>query len=233
MVNFLTKCTMRQPEGYNQGANNLVCKLNKSLYGLKQWANEWNKKLNNILTTELGFTRSDNDPCLYSKQHDGHWMYMSVHVDDFVEAATSDSMVISFEERMNELLVMKDLGNLHHYVGLQIERDNDDMFVIHQRQYIEKKLREFRLTDSRPSNVPVDPGYLKRHEVHERMPYKDIYRKAVGSLQYLATNSRPDIAIGTSILVRHVSCPTVADWTKVEKNILLPQSYEGQKVEVR
>jgi len=49
------------------------------------------------------------------------------------------------------------------------------------------------------------------------MPDKDVYRKAIGSLQYLATNSRPDIAVGTSILARHVSCSTVADWTEVKR----------------
>jgi len=150
---------MRQPEGYHQGASNLVCKLNKSSYGLNQGANEWNKKLNSIFTSELALKTSENDPCLYSKQQDGHWMYVSVHVDDLVVATTSESMIISFEGLMNEVLIMKDLGNLHHYLGLQTERYDDGIFTIHQRQYIEKKLREFQLTDSRPSNVPVDPGY--------------------------------------------------------------------------
>jgi len=208
---------MRQPKGYHQGDDSLVCKLKKSLYGLKQGANEWNKRLNNIFTSNMKFSRSKNDPCLYSKEQDGHWLYVSVHVDYLVMATTSESMMVSFEGQMNEFVVMKDLGNLHHYLGIQIARDDDGIFVLHQKQYIEKKLREFRLTECRPSNIPVDPGYLRRQEVHECMPDRDVYRKAIGSLQYLATNSRPDIAVGTSILARHVSCPTVADWTEVKR----------------
>ena len=64
-------------------------------------------------------------------------MYVSVHVDDLVVATTSESMIISFEGLMNELLIMKDLRNLHHYLGLQVDRDDDGIFALHQRKYIE------------------------------------------------------------------------------------------------
>ena len=206
---------MLQPDGYRDG-DNLVCKLQKSLYGLKQGANEWNKKLHNVLSVN-DFVRSENDPCLYAKQQDGQLMYVCVHVDDLVAAATSDSVIAVFERQMNEVLVMKNLGNLQYYLGLQLERDSDGIFQLHQRSYIEKKLREFQLNDCRPSNVPMDPGYQKRQEVHVNMANKEIYRRAIGSLQYLATNTRPDIAISTSILARRVSSPTDADWTEVKR----------------
>ena len=49
------------------------------------------------------------------------------------------------------------------------------------------------------------------------MTNEDVYRKAIGSLLYLSTNSRPDIAVGTSILARHVSNPKQADWTEVKR----------------
>jgi len=207
---------MQQPDGYQQSGDNLVCKLKKSLYGLKQGANEWNKKLHAILSAN-DFNRSENDPCLYSKEHDGQWMYVSVHVDDLVAAATNESMITTFERQMNEVLVLKDLGNLQYYLGLQLERDDDGIFLLHQKSYIQKKLHEFQLDDCRPSNDPVDPGYQKRQEVHESMMNKEVYRRAIASLQYLATNSRPDIAVGTSILARRVSSPTVADWTEVNR----------------
>ena len=110
---------MRQPEGYAERAD-YVCKLNKSLYGLKQGANEWNKKVHNILTANE-FKRSKNDRCLYSKCEDAQWMYLSVHVDDMVVAASSDLMIRTFDSQMNEVIVMKDLGNLQYYLGIQNE----------------------------------------------------------------------------------------------------------------
>src|SRR6218665_2491683 len=42
---------MKQPEGYQEGGHKIVCKLQKNLYGLKQGANEWNRKFNDILIT--------------------------------------------------------------------------------------------------------------------------------------------------------------------------------------
>lgn len=208
---------MKQPEGYYQGNSSLVCKLQKNLYGLKQGANEWNKKLHDILSTN-GYNRSENDMCLYSKHDGDKWMYISIHVDDLIVVATDTSMIDVFEKYLNKFIVLKDLGNLHYYLGIQFERDDDGIFSLHQQRYIDRKLKEFNLIDSRSSNVPVDTGYQNnRQETQENMVNQEVYRKAIGSLLYLATNSRPDIAVGTSILARHVSDPKQADWNEVKR----------------
>ena len=88
---------------------------------------------------------------------------------------------------------------------------------MHQQKYINEKLCEFGLIDSRPSTIPVDPGYQKRCEVQVNLKNKDVYRHAIGSLLYLATNTMPDIAVGTSILSRHVEDPHEADWIEVKR----------------
>ncbi len=207
---------MKQPEGYQEGGHKIVCKLQKNLYGLKQGANEWNRKFNDILITN-GFKRSENDPCLYSSQENGEWMYISIHVDDLIVAATKDYMFKEFEKRMGHTLNIKNLGDLKYYLGIQFERDENGIFLLHQKGYIERKLDKFNLTDSRPSNIPVDPGYQKRQEVQEEAKNKEIYRSAIGALNYLATNTRPDIAVGTSILSRHVNNPKESDWVEVKR----------------
>src|SRR6218665_3764678 len=102
---------MKQPEGYQEGRHKIVCKLQKNLYSLKQGANEWNKKFNDILITN-GFKRSENDPCLYSSQENGEWMYISIHVDDLIVAATKDYMFKVFEKRMGHTLNIKNLWKL-------------------------------------------------------------------------------------------------------------------------
>ena len=177
---------MKQPEGYEASNKHLVCRLNNNLYGLKRGANEWNKKLHEILT-EGGFRRSLNDPCLYSKHEGGNWMYISIHVDDLIAATTELALLKTFEEQMNKVLVMKDLGSLQYYLGLQFERDEKGIFMLHQKNYIDKKLREFNLSDCKPSNVPINPGYQQRRKMHENMKNKEVYRRAIESLLYLAT----------------------------------------------
>src|SRR6218665_3693807 len=101
----------KQPEGYQEGGHKIVCKLQKNLYGLKQGANEWNRKFNDILITN-GFKRSENDPYLYSSQENGEWMYISIHVDDLIVAATKDYMFKEFEKRMGHTLNIKNLWKL-------------------------------------------------------------------------------------------------------------------------
>ena len=134
---------MKLPDGYVQGSNNLVCKLNKNLYGLKQGANEWNEKLHDILSKN-NYKRSENDMCLYSKQDGDNRVsrakpmvlgtiapmifqydfsrstraYILVHVDDIIVAATDISMITKFEKQMNDVVELKNLDNLRYYLGL-------------------------------------------------------------------------------------------------------------------
>ena len=77
---------------------------------------------------------------------------------------------------------MKDFGNLHYYVRLQFERDKEGFYKAHQQKYIEQKLSEFRLNESKGSNIPIDTGYLKRDTTDSQIAIKDVYRKAIGSL---------------------------------------------------
>jgi len=62
-------------------------------------------------------------PIQTCQTHSGTSVQVPLHVGDLIAATTSESMIISFEGLMNEVLTMKDLGNLHHYLGLQMERE--------------------------------------------------------------------------------------------------------------
>src|SRR6218665_2508517 len=97
-----------------------------------------------------------------------------------IVAATKDCMFKEFEKRMGHILNIKNLGDLKYYLGIQFERDENGIFLLHQKGYIERKLDKFNLTDSRPSNIPVNPGYQKRQEVQEEAKNKEIYRNAIG-----------------------------------------------------
>ena len=97
-----------------------MCKLIKNLYGLKQGANEWNKKCDDILQRNR-YNRSTNDPRLYSKQKNGEWIFLCLHVDDLIVTATEEHLIVDFEIRMSRALVIKNLVNLQYYLGLQFE----------------------------------------------------------------------------------------------------------------
>ncbi|KAI5747542.1 hypothetical protein M8J77_015823 [Diaphorina citri] len=81
------------PKGVKIG-NNKVLKLKKSLYGLKQASNCWNNKINNILKN-LGFKRSENDSCLYSKVENGSEIYLLIFVDDIIIGSSCFALIQS------------------------------------------------------------------------------------------------------------------------------------------
>jgi len=171
------------------------------------------QKIDDVLCRN-GFTRSENNSCLYSLYKNGDWTHITLHVNDFIFATTNPSLLNEFEDRMNEVFTLKNLGNLKYYLGMQFDRDDDGIFSMHQKTYTEEKLRDFGLADCRPS---VDLAHQKRQEVEEDISNKEVYGRAIESLPYIATNARPDIAVGTSILSRRVENPKEADWIGVKR----------------
>ncbi|KAJ9546691.1 hypothetical protein OSB04_019234 [Centaurea solstitialis] len=82
---------MKQPDGYVSDSNpDYVCKLKKSLYGLKQSPRQWYKKFNSFMLS-LGFERSENDACVYHRQSDGIFTYLLLYVDDMLIACRDPS----------------------------------------------------------------------------------------------------------------------------------------------
>jgi hypothetical protein len=74
---------MKPPEGYKKALLGQVCKLNKSLYGLKQASSEWNQELSRFLVS-LGFKQSKNDYSLFVKAEGDYFTVALVYVDDIL-----------------------------------------------------------------------------------------------------------------------------------------------------
>ena len=137
---------MKQPAGSEANKEQFVCKLMKHLYGLQQGANEWNKNFDDILLRN-GYNRGTDDHCIYSKQENGEWIYLCLHVDDLIVATTEERdwrlTIDDFEIRMSRALVIKNLGNLQYHLDLQLGQKENPIFSVHSTKYIEVKLKEF------------------------------------------------------------------------------------------
>ena len=78
-----------QPEGFIvQGQENLVCKLKKSLYGLKQASRQWYKKFDSFMH-RIGFKRCEVDNCCYVKFSDNSYIILLLYVDNMLIAGSS------------------------------------------------------------------------------------------------------------------------------------------------
>jgi hypothetical protein len=207
---------MSQPEGYiSEGEEHLVCKLKRSIYGLKQSARAWNAKINDIMLKE-GFTRSRADQCLYTKFKNNKWMYVLVYVDDLIVVHDDDEVIAEFGEVLNRSFQTNDLGDVTYNLGIQVEGENDGSFLLSQSAKIEAIIKQFGMNDAKGASTPMAASYLKLNGEQEALPNNKLYRQAVGALLYIATTTRPDIAAAISILCRSVDKPCKRDWKAVK-----------------
>jgi hypothetical protein len=113
---------MEQPEGFTQEDEHLVCKLQKSLYGLKQSPRAWNQKLNAFLKS-IKFMRNDADFCVYIVQVGEVNFFIVIYVDDLILVCNNKDKFLQVKKELSQKFEMKDLGDLHFFLGMEVERD--------------------------------------------------------------------------------------------------------------
>ena len=216
---------MRQPDGFVvPGKEQLVCKLNKSLYGLKQAARAWYTKIDRVLL-ELGFSRLEADHCVY-QFHDGDnvVIYIALYVDDLLILSNSMRRLDQFKNQLSQIFQMKDLGEAHYVLGFQIHRDRQARTLsISQGEYIKNVLDRFDMLDCKSVTTPLATGVklLKSdcptspQQVEEMS--KVPYQQAIGAIMYAMQGTRPDIAYAVTALSQFSHNPGHVHWTGVKR----------------
>ena len=206
---------LKQPPGFQ--INNQVYRLKKSLYGLKQAARVWNSTIHQVFI-ENNFEQSQIDKCLYIKHSGSKFCYIIIHVDDILIAGSDTDIVNQIQVKLSNKFQIKDLGHIKYFLGIQIKQDKNGDYFINQESYIDKIIEESKLSDAKPSKFPLDTGYYKLQN-SDPLPDNEEYRKLIGMLLYLSTNSRPDISSSVSILSQKVSKPSRLDLNEVKRVI--------------
>jgi hypothetical protein len=119
---------MRQPQGFHQGSPNMVCLLKKSLYGLKQGARQWNKKLHETFL-ELGFTRLISDRSVYLYSQGGVPIIVPVYIDDITIASKSKEALDRTVEDLSKRFKLHNLGETKFILGVEIIRDHPNCTI--------------------------------------------------------------------------------------------------------
>jgi hypothetical protein len=135
---------MEQPQGFvHQGGEHLVCKLHKSLYGLKQLPRAWNQKLN-MFFKSIQIMKSEADPSGYVTQVGDVKFFIVIYVDDLISVCNDQSKLLHIKEELSQKFEMKDLGELHFFLGMEVERNHDEQLLhINQIKYLKEILKHF------------------------------------------------------------------------------------------
>ena len=193
---------VEQPTGFSQN-NGLVCKLNKALYGLKQAPRAWQQFLSKVLV-KLGFKNlSDIDPSLYIRGS----IIIGTHVDDLLVLLKNSQEAVFLRKELERELQVQDLGEISYYLGIEVLR-NPQALVLTQRGFIKKNLARFNLEDLIEAPTPMSQGIiLEANREKASLETTRLYQQQIGSLMYLMTQTRPDIAYPLGHLARYMSNP--------------------------
>ena len=200
---------MRQPRGFEvyQDGEPMACRLIRSIYGLRQSGARWEARLVKFLTTKLGFTRSQCDPCLYKIQKGGNYLWLCVYVDDLTFASTTREFRDYIFKAIQEEFKITDTGDLTWILNTNISQDLEKGTVtISQKVYIEDTVRTFfpeGVPKTTGRTTPCDPTIADLEKLAEGEMVDPRFRSGVGKLVWLVAISRPDMAYAHSMLARH------------------------------
>ena len=224
--NLLEDVYMTQPEGFVSPQNfGKVCKLQKSIYGLKQASRSWNLRFDQAVK-EFGFIKNEDEPCVYKKVSGSAVVFLVLYVDDILLIGNDVPILQNVKSWLGSHFSMKDLGEAAYILGIKIYRDRSKRLIgLSQGTYIDKVLNRFNMQDSKRGFLPMSHGISlsktqcpMTQDERDRMS-KIPYASAIGSIMYAMLCTRPDVSYALSTTSRYQSDPGESHWTAV-KNIL-------------
>ena len=116
---FHEEIYMEQPPSFIQNDSSLVCRLRKSLYGLKQDPRAWYTKMDRFLL-DNGFSRCHSDNIVYTKKVGKSFTILVLYVDDLILTGSDPNHINHVKSSLKKKFEMTDLGHLHYFIGLQV-----------------------------------------------------------------------------------------------------------------
>nr|GEZ71423.1 hypothetical protein [Tanacetum cinerariifolium] len=147
---------MEQPEGFvNPKYPNHVCKLKRSIYGLKQASRQWNKRFDDEIK-KFGFTRNSDETCVYLKASGSYIAILILYFDDILLMGNNIPMLQDVKSYIGRSFTMKDLGEASYILGIKIYLDRSKRLIgLCQKAYIEKILKRFYIENSKRGTIPM------------------------------------------------------------------------------
>jgi Reverse transcriptase (RNA-dependent DNA polymerase). len=194
---------MHQPLGFMEGEpGTLVCQLRQSLYGLTPSARLWYDDLRAYFES-IRFRVSPHDLGLFV--YTTKKLYITTHIDDFKIIGKDIQDTKQVLEDLKSRFEIKEVPEFKRYLGINIKTMPTGI-QISQEDYIDELVNSFGLYDAHPTKSPLDPGTIIDDTPDSTMNINE-YQRGTGSLQYLATKTRPDISRAACFLAEFNMVP--------------------------
>jgi len=198
---------MQPPPGLKLPSPQHVCKLQRSLYGLRQASRQWYAKLSQFLLLDK-YTSSFADHSLFLHRSGPNITIILVYADDLVLTKNDHEEIAHITSLLDTQFKIKNLGDLTYFLGLEVARNSQGLHIC-QRKYVLDLLYDTGMINSAPMPTPM--VHSSRLSSSAGTQLTDIetsaYRRLIGKLIYL-TNTRSDIAFVVNNLSQFISSPT-------------------------
>jgi Reverse transcriptase (RNA-dependent DNA polymerase) len=149
---------MEIPPGFaNEQLRDKVCRLKRSLYGLKQSPRAWFERFF-MAIKRLGYRQSHADHTMFIQRKDGKICILIVYVDDIILTGNDLAEMKRLKASLAKKFEMKDLGELRYFLGIEIARSKKGV-VLSQRRYVLDLLSDTGMLGCKPVNTPIDPNH--------------------------------------------------------------------------
>ncbi|GAA0186911.1 transmembrane signal receptor [Lithospermum erythrorhizon] len=174
-------------------------------------------KMKFILSNLLcGFKRCPFEHTRYMKKNPkGEIMIVSVYVDDLIFTGDDEEMLSDFKSAMMNEFEMTDLGELHHFLGINVQKSKEGIFIS-QEKYTVELLEKFNMKNSNPVSTPCVTGLKLSKNGEGKLVDQTLFRSLAGNLMYL-TATRPDIMYAVSLISRFMEKPYSSHWEAAKR----------------
>jgi len=181
-----------------------------------------------LRNTEDEFEQSKSDYSLFTKVTENTITVVLVYVDDLLICGNSEAEIKKVKDLLCKVFHMKDLGELRYFLGLEIYRSDEGIFIS-QNKYTLDLLKEFGVANSTPVKLPMDAHLKLTPDKGDPLPDPHTYQRLLGRLIYL-TLTRPDITFTVHILTQYMQAPTTAHMQAAKRLLRYLVASPGQGV---
>ncbi|GKV48080.1 hypothetical protein SLEP1_g54916 [Rubroshorea leprosula] len=218
---------MKIPQGFNCKDRGKVCRLRKSLYGLKQASRNWFAKFTKSLK-DAGFVQSYANYSLFTFTNNQKFIAVLIYVDDIIITGNDLSGISTLKVYLHTKFSIKDFGPLKYFLGIEVTQTPNGI-VLSQRKYALDILTKAGMIGARPSAFPMEQHHHLNSESGEPIPDPSQYHRLVGRLLYL-TITRPDICYSVGILTQFMQNPKKDHFEAAMRMLRYIKSSPGQGI---
>lgn len=189
---------MDTPPGYTTSSKTeVVYKLQRALYGLKQSPRAWFGRFSQAMK-KYGFSQSNSNHTLFLKHQRGKVTALIVYVDDMIITGDDAEEMDKLQKQLATEFETKNLGGLKDFLGIEVARSKKVIFLS-QQKYILDLLCEVGMLECKPADTPIVQNHKLEEHLNQVPTDKGRYQTLVGKLIYLS-HTRPDIAYAVSVV---------------------------------